>query len=305
MSDDTLRWLATTLLFSFTVYSGIFVFLLNDKVNLGGRWILFLSLVYTLFSDGVLYLILLSLRAPSSDVFWIVFSNSTLGIIFALAIIVFLVFRYRKGVNFGEEFIAALGLIDLQINLVLSNFQNMEIDQLERTVNNGLSYVLDTLTQLLDLYPDQDDSHISVLLAQEGAFKVVAQKGIPPNRIKGIEEKFRYGTVVVGVAGGVATSLQPVYIPDLNDKNDPRIQDWIPVVATEKKPGCLYCYPLIKGVGENNGQVPLAVVSITSKRKHAFDRKSLEEIVSPIASKIETFIYLLELHDFFDNWLEG
>jgi hypothetical protein len=125
---------------------------------------------------------------------------------------------------------------------------------------------------------------------------VICHRGIPAHRIPFIEAAFSYGEHPVGVAGIVASSLRTVYIPDLADEQDENVRHWIRVEEGERKEGSLYCFPIRRGVGPHPQTNALAVLSLTSVRKNAFDTKVVPNYLSQIAPKLEALIYIMTLH---------
>ena len=204
--------------------------------------------------------------------------------------------RDRKGIKFGEKFIASMYTIDLQNNYILHLLnQGAGKPTLHRAIENSLFHILDEITRVLKLHPEEDDSHLSLLKASEGRFKVICQRGIPAYRIGQIEEIFRYGTEVVGVAGRVASILKIIYVPDLSDEENQFAKDWVPIEPDEKKEGSLICLPIKGGAGEDGKETVLGVLSVSSKRTNAFDSKTVPNSLSRITAKVETLIYIMQM----------
>lgn len=299
MTETVVTWLATTIIGSFLVQFAFFGLLYSDKVHLPIRWALVFNLLYTSISSAVIYSVLFILNIPIQLTIIFIAANFGIAILFALIVLVYAVIKNKKGVEFGESFINATYTIDLELNFILSRLGKIVGEEILRSVDHGLSHILDIIAQVLDLDPEDDESHISLLLAENGRFRIIAKKSIPLHRISFIEQNFRYGREVLGVAGRAATILQTIYIPDVSDENNPYFHDWIPVERGEQKKGSLYCLPLKRDVGANNEE-PLAVLSITSKRINAFDPEIVQDFLSPIVAKIEMFIYILELQNRLD-----
>lgn len=214
---------------------------------------------------------------------------------FLIVIVAILKRRDTKGIKMGQGFLEALHRIDLQTTYVLHLFSKTgATPALAKAINTALSFILTQVALILKVEVDKDQSHLSLLLAREGKFKVIAQTGVTPKHVAFIEKYFSYENGGNGLAGKSAARGQVIYIPDLSDESNLDVKSWIRVGEDEDKEGSIICYPMIRGVGEEDGHVPLAVLSVTSIRKKAFDPELVTNMFRLISPRIEELIYIGE-----------
>lgn len=295
MGADDLKWLLGLLLAIIAINIPLINVLLNDKVRNPLRLAILVDSVSALVVGGFAYVITSSYVASLAI---LIETAAMFGIIGYV-----LKERDRKGIRLGEDFIEFERVIDVQTSYILTGLtKGRPQDATRRGVCRALEFILDILGEYLGLTDSRQSGHdhhhsMSIFLAKaDGKFEVLACSGMTPEQTERIEGEFRYKPDIISVAGYCANKGLFVCISDLaaSKPDDDPSHYWIQSETNEKKQGFLMCFPIFRGVGPKSAN-PMAVMSLSSQKKQAYDCDSTRQVVERIASKVENLIYLYEL----------
>lgn len=227
-----------------------------------------------------------------------------IGAFLTLTILWALSKRDKKAVNIAEARGKSLHTVDKQITYVLGELINKSDDQtIRQACRRAVECAMVEIVGELALR-DSRDLRASLLLAQNGRFKVFGDHGISAQHIPRIEANFSYNNPVTGVAGLAAYEQKLICIDDLRNSENENAAYWTQI-ATEKKEGSIMCWPIFKSNSPGNraGERELvAVLCISSDRENSFSCDSVvaQKTLTYYEPKLEMLIncYIIsELHN--------
>jgi hypothetical protein len=243
-----------------------------------------------------------------AGIIWFFFDWPWAVFVFAVSLIVYLlvIWLWRQGEKAREEdqglatwsqtIFWSSEAIDIQINHIFGHVvAKGDADVVNAEVREALEYVLNRMAASLDLGPGHD-SHLSIVQAANGRFKVLATQGVSVIREGRIPSEFGYPPQQTrGVAGLAAMRMEIVCISDLSDPGNPDTDYWERLDSSEQKQGSLICVPIISKLPESGEQELFGVLSITSIKEGTFDSETDQDLIGAFAEKAETLIYALRL----------
>jgi hypothetical protein len=291
MTQAEVFWLATTVVTSFGINLAILNFALNDRIRRPIQVGLWLNLAYNLIWGALIY--------------FVVRQSYLIAVSVSIALFFLAVFAYVlkqrdvRGIRFAETIIERLRLVDLQIVFVLSEIARGKRGENSRNlIRKSLTFILSEVEERIVFKSKlkRGRTILSLMLTKaDGRFEMAADVRIPANAKQEVERLFRYGETIRGVAGLAATRGAPICVPDVLDAKNSDTKYWVRLPFDEDRTGSVLCCPILRGVGETENIKPLAVLSISSPTKDAFDCEGTYEIIRLFTNKIEELVYLYEM----------
>lgn len=206
--------------------------------------------------------------------------------------------EHSSAAEYAETYTASKNNLDIQLNILLTKIlKNEPLATTEEFLQRCFDYSISILEQVMGIIPKKDDAHICLLKADEdGAFAITASSGIKPNRIQKIQKEFRWKEPVKGLAGLAASRGKTIIVRDFDSPESGLFKEyWAALDSRDKMEGTIICFPIMRGVAEQEPGRPLAVLCITSRRKKAWTDETINDGIGYIAQEIEAFFYIREL----------
>jgi hypothetical protein len=259
----------------------------NEKFSRPILWAVGINLLYAIIVGGAIYKFFDWISAIVSVILPVIFSCFDAFYVVPK--------RDKKGIQFGETFLKYLHGMDLSINYILAHYIGLDEASLLELVRRSIDSILDYVVFLLDEKSKNGIKEVSLLLALgDGRFEVLGSKCIPPHLISVIEEKFYYGENPVSIAGNALYFNKIILINDLrNYQKYPEAEKWYSL-PNQPCEGSVISVPIFRDVGDYT-KGPMAVLSVASASKNAFDIDLHPYILTQICAKIETLLYIREL----------
>ena len=296
ISAENVRWIVAGLLLPAVVVNiGLINVILNDKLRYPLRVVLAFNLLYALVGGGAVYWVTASAIATLLVVLEI---GASFTVIFFV-----LKERDRKAIKLAERFIEFERVVDLHLSFILAAIrEHKPRSQIQKNIQQALDYILDLLGDFLalndkQLRKDDLDHRMCIFLSnKKGKFDVLAFTGLTITQLQKIKTEFAYEPKPVSIAGYAAANNAYICIPDLaaDTSADSPAKYWVQSETGEAREGFLLCYPITRGVGQE-AQRSLAVISLSSHVRKAYDCASAKQLIDRIAPKLENLVYLREL----------
>jgi hypothetical protein len=278
LSPDQIPWIAGVFLSGIAINVAILKLVADNKIYRPNLLGISLNSVLTIVGGSFLY-------SAHAFLFSLLFAlQNTLFIVFIWAIAKQ---RDIHAVRLAEWIQKFLLLVDNHITFILGAMLSKDPPEVIRAaLEKAYKHIADGVWKVLGL-KGEDQSEVTLLRAEAGRFKVLGEVGVPPEKLKKVEELMTFSPNVIGIAGLAAARCTPVFIPDLSDELNKDVKHWIRLSANEQKRGSILAYPVTRS---NEGTQIVAVICVTSVKKHAFNKEATQDILLLIAPKVEALV---------------